>query len=70
MCQMCPMPSISISSSSSSTITTFYKGLPSSLKTWFPMKTNLEKYGNFNIYELSLLNFIVYMFASLALSKN
>ena len=34
------------------------------------MKTKLEKYENLNIYKLSLLDFVAYIFASLALSKN
>ena len=64
------MSSISISSSSSSAIIPFYEGLPSLLKTWFSMKTKLKKNKNFNIYELSLLDFFAYLFASLGQSKN
>ena len=64
------MSSISVSSSSFSTMTTFREWFSSWLKTWFSLKIKLEKYRKFNICERSLIDFIAYIFASLALLKS
>ena len=60
------IPSFSIPSSSSSAITTFYKELSSSMKPWFFFKKRIKQV---NILEPNTLDFISFMFVSLALSK-
>ena len=61
---------ISTPSSSSSSITTFSGQWSSSIKSWYFFENKTRKIKQVNIWELSLFNFISYIFVSLALSKN